>query len=388
MSITPPTVVACANCGKKNRLPAAVRGTPRCSNCHQPLPWIVEGSDSNFAEVAMIPMAELDTIGAGGGSLAFVDETGMFHVGPQSAGAVPGPACYQRGGTRPTVTDAMVVLGKLRPESFLGGAMAVDPALAEQALRKHVCRAAGDRSRRGGVEHRRGDHPLDDPGDRAQFGAAGLRPAGLHAGRPRRGRRTVRLRHRQRDGHSARAGAAAPGDHVRARAAGDRHASTSSRPPRWQPLAELDWGRVQSLLSRSTSAAREQLRRDGVAERRDRAAPLRRLPLRQPGLRADGPGAGLGVGPGGVGGGRGRGFPRRARAPVLAPLRRRGRSWSTSARWPSGGGRRCAGPSWSRATAARERRAASRAGGRVRGRAASREAPRDAVLRPRSPARG
>ncbi|QEC46535.1 hydantoinase/oxoprolinase family protein [Baekduia soli] len=92
---------------------------------------------------AMIPMAELDTIGAGGGSLAYVDETGMFHVGPQSAGAHPGPACYMRGGTRPTVTDAMVVLGRLRPSTFLGGAMVVDPALAEQALREHVCGPLG-----------------------------------------------------------------------------------------------------------------------------------------------------------------------------------------------------------------------------------------------------
>ncbi len=92
---------------------------------------------------AMIPMAELDTIGAGGGSLAFVDETGMLHVGPRSAGAVPGPACYQRGGTRPTVTDALVALGTLRPESFLGGAMEVDPALAVAALEQHVCRPLG-----------------------------------------------------------------------------------------------------------------------------------------------------------------------------------------------------------------------------------------------------
>ena len=92
---------------------------------------------------AMIPMAELDTIGAGGGSLAFVDETGMLHVGPQSAGAVPGPACYQRGGTRPTVTDALVVLGTLRPESFLGGAMEVDPALAVTAVEQHICGPLG-----------------------------------------------------------------------------------------------------------------------------------------------------------------------------------------------------------------------------------------------------
>lgn len=92
---------------------------------------------------AMIPMAELDTIGAGGGSLASVDATGMFHVGPQSAGAYPGPACYMRGGTRPTVTDAMVVLGRLRPETFLGGAMAVDPVLAERALAEHVAGPLG-----------------------------------------------------------------------------------------------------------------------------------------------------------------------------------------------------------------------------------------------------
>ncbi|HVV89495.1 MAG TPA: hydantoinase/oxoprolinase family protein [Solirubrobacterales bacterium] len=92
---------------------------------------------------ATIPMAELDTIGAGGGSIAHVDETGMFHVGPQSAGALPGPACYIRGGERPTVTDAMVALGKLRPESFLSGAMSVDPTLAEEALRRDVCEPLG-----------------------------------------------------------------------------------------------------------------------------------------------------------------------------------------------------------------------------------------------------
>lgn len=92
---------------------------------------------------AMISMADVDTIGAGGGSLAYVDDTGMFHVGPQSAGANPGPACYMRGGTRPTVTDAMLVLGKLRSESFLSGAMTVDPALAARALEEHVCKPLG-----------------------------------------------------------------------------------------------------------------------------------------------------------------------------------------------------------------------------------------------------
>ena len=87
---------------------------------------------------AMVPMAEVDTIGAGGGSVAFVDEGGMFRVGPRSAGATPGPACYARGGTEPTSTDAMVVLGWLRESSFLGGSMAIDPDLANKAVQKHV----------------------------------------------------------------------------------------------------------------------------------------------------------------------------------------------------------------------------------------------------------
>ena len=62
---------------------------------------------------AMIPMADVDTIGAGGGSIAYVDDGGMFRVGPRSAGAEPGPACYGKGGTEPTATDAMVNLGWL-----------------------------------------------------------------------------------------------------------------------------------------------------------------------------------------------------------------------------------------------------------------------------------
>ncbi len=83
----------------------------------------------------MVPMVDIDTIGAGGGSIAYVDEGGVFRVGPQSAGAVPGPACYQRGGTEPTSTDAQVLLGRLRIDrGLLGGGMDLDPALAQRAL--------------------------------------------------------------------------------------------------------------------------------------------------------------------------------------------------------------------------------------------------------------
>lgn len=87
---------------------------------------------------AMVPMAEVDTIGAGGGSIAVIDEGGMFRVGPRSAGAMPGPACYNYGGTEPTSTDAMVVMGWLREDSFLSGTMEVVPKLAEDAIRSHI----------------------------------------------------------------------------------------------------------------------------------------------------------------------------------------------------------------------------------------------------------
>jgi N-methylhydantoinase A len=81
----------------------------------------------------LMPLVDIHTIGAGGGSLAWL-EAGGLRVGPQSAGADPGPACYGRGGTQPTVTDANLVLGRLDPSYFLGGRMALDHAAAERAL--------------------------------------------------------------------------------------------------------------------------------------------------------------------------------------------------------------------------------------------------------------
>lgn len=82
----------------------------------------------------MIPMIDLHTIGAGGGSIAYVDDAGAFKVGPESAGAVPGPAAYNQGGERPTVTDANVVLGRLDKDNFLGGAMALNAEAALDAV--------------------------------------------------------------------------------------------------------------------------------------------------------------------------------------------------------------------------------------------------------------
>ncbi len=81
-----------------------------------------------------VPMVDMHTIGAGGGSIVWIDEGGMLQVGPQSAGAVPGPACYGKGGMQATVTDANLILGRLLPEAFLGGAMHLDVSAAKVAL--------------------------------------------------------------------------------------------------------------------------------------------------------------------------------------------------------------------------------------------------------------
>lgn len=85
-----------------------------------------------------IPMLDIHTVGAGGGSLAWVDAGGALRVGPESAGAQPGPACYSRGGTRPTVTDANLVLGRLAPASRLAGGTALDLAAATKAIEQHL----------------------------------------------------------------------------------------------------------------------------------------------------------------------------------------------------------------------------------------------------------
>src|SRR5262249_6739898 len=77
-------------------------------------------------EMLLAPSVDLAEVGAGGGSLAYLDRAGGLHVGPQSAGARPGPACYGRGGTQPTVTDANVVLGYIRTGKLAGGDVVID----------------------------------------------------------------------------------------------------------------------------------------------------------------------------------------------------------------------------------------------------------------------
>jgi len=90
-----------------------------------------------------LPMLDIHTIGAGGGSIGWLDEGGLLRMGPQSAGAAPGPACYGRGGELPTTTDANVVLGYLDPGYFAGGRMTLDADSARRAIETHIARPMG-----------------------------------------------------------------------------------------------------------------------------------------------------------------------------------------------------------------------------------------------------
>jgi N-methylhydantoinase A len=87
-----------------------------------------------YGHMTGFPSVDVKSVGAGGGSIAWVDAGGVLHVGPQSAGAAPGPACYGRGGTEATVTDACVALGYIDPDYFLGGAVTLDAQAAHQAV--------------------------------------------------------------------------------------------------------------------------------------------------------------------------------------------------------------------------------------------------------------
>lgn len=104
------------------------------------IPWTRETwlGPPYFGHMTGFPSVDVKSVGAGGGSIAWVDEGGLLHVGPESAGAVPGPACYGRGGTRATVTDACLALGYIDPGYFMGGTMELDVDAAKHAIRFSV----------------------------------------------------------------------------------------------------------------------------------------------------------------------------------------------------------------------------------------------------------
>jgi len=106
-------------------------------------PALSAEKDLTYGVPVRVPMVDIHTIGAGGGSIAHVDAAGILRVGPESAGAVPGPVCYGLGGVRPTVTDANVVLGRADPSGFSGVGSSVATEAVRRALDEHVGRPLG-----------------------------------------------------------------------------------------------------------------------------------------------------------------------------------------------------------------------------------------------------
>jgi N-methylhydantoinase A len=106
-------------------------------------PLLTQSSEAEWGLPIRFPAIDVVSVGAGGGSIAWVDQAGTPKSGPESAGAIPGPACYGRGGERPTTTDAHLVLGNLGTRARLGGDVALDHDLASRALSEHFARPLG-----------------------------------------------------------------------------------------------------------------------------------------------------------------------------------------------------------------------------------------------------
>ena len=194
-----------------------------------------------------LPQIDVLSVGAGGGSIASVDRFGALHVGPESAGADPGPAGYGLGGDRATVTDAHAVLGTLDPDRALGGRITLDVRASRRAVERDVARPL----RLGVADAARAILRVADADDGAgapgDLGRPRPRPAPVLAGRVRRRRADARLRDRRRAGRLTRDPAPAPGRRIGPRPAPLR------RPLR--PSAEL--GAARRLASgRPTCAAR------------------------------------------------------------------------------------------------------------------------------------
>jgi N-methylhydantoinase A len=143
-------VIACAAIARAAGFPNAITGDMGGTSFDVSL--VANGEAALAAQTAIefgmvirSPMIQIETIGAGGGSIASVDASGMLQVGPESAGSVPGPACYGRGNMRPTVTDANVLLGRIAADRPLGGGLlaALDAGKARQAIEEHVAAPLG-----------------------------------------------------------------------------------------------------------------------------------------------------------------------------------------------------------------------------------------------------
>jgi N-methylhydantoinase A len=134
---------ACRMTGQKNIITFDMGGT----SCDVALirngePFVASRGKIEGRDLA-VPMMDINTVSAGGGTIARVDRFGALQVGPQSAGATPGPACYGRGGDMPTITDCNLVVGHLSEDNFLGGAMRLDLAAATRAVETKVAKPLG-----------------------------------------------------------------------------------------------------------------------------------------------------------------------------------------------------------------------------------------------------
>ena len=176
--------------------------TAKCTTIEDSAPKVtteyrLEYSRAQFGYPLRVPVVDIVEIGAGGGSIAWLDTAGLLKVGPVSAGADPGPACYGRGGSEPTVTDAKLITGVINPTNFAGGQFDLDEDKARAAMEKvtqglgvDVVETAVAVIRTGGSQH-------------DQRAEAGLNPAGPRSARLRASRGRRRRPHAWRAGSVA-----------------------------------------------------------------------------------------------------------------------------------------------------------------------------------------
>jgi N-methylhydantoinase A len=144
-------IIACAEVagalGYRNSISFDMGGTTaKASLVHNGIPSMAEGyyvGGYQSGDPVMIPVVDVIEVGAGGGSIAWIDEVGALKVGPHSAGSTPGPMCYGLGGDEPAITDANVVLGRIDPEAFLGGEMRLDLEKAKAGIQEKIAEPLG-----------------------------------------------------------------------------------------------------------------------------------------------------------------------------------------------------------------------------------------------------
>ena len=232
-----------------------------------------------------MPMIDIQEVGTGGGSIARVEMGDALHVGPESAGAQPGPVCYGRGGTEPTITDANLVLGRLAADRFLGGEMRLDVEGARRRARNTRRRAARPRSHCGGRRHSAHRHHQNVPHGALGDHRTRSRRSRVHARRlwwrraAPRGNGGARAAHRP-GRHPARARAISRPTECWSRISGAISSIPGSR--RWPRHRLRPWKTFYAEMERR---GREAVRRERHRRRRHRRAARGRHALCRAGAR-------------------------------------------------------------------------------------------------------